>query len=233
MTACCAGQPVRGRTNQHHPLRAQRNHLQVGRGGGIGDDPQVDFAVQDRVIDLVGPQVFQPHLGLGITPHEVLHAAAHVVQPDGVDRGHAHQPGDLHAKRADAGLDRIVEFQDLAKALETGLALGREHEGPLGAIDQLHAEMLLDAMDRLGGRRLADFVEDRPAGEALVLDDIAEDADGLDVHRTEGPGIAAVADDVIRASYHKTRLLSTTAGEAAVKSGRSASVGRDRVAKSP
>ena len=60
---------------------------------------------------------------------------------------------------------------------------GVSTNGRFVAIDQLHAEMLLDAMDRLGGRRLADFVQDRPAGEALMLDDIAEDADGLDVHK--------------------------------------------------
>ena len=183
MTASWLAKRMLRRADQHHPLRAQGDDVQVGRGGWIGDDAQVDFAVEHRLVDLVRAQVFQPHLGLRIAAHEILHAAAHVVQPDRVDRRHADQPGNLHAERADAGFDRVVEFQHLAKAVETGLSFRGQHEGPLRAIDQLNAEMPLQAMDRLRGRRLADFVQRRPAGEALVLDDIAEDADRLDVHK--------------------------------------------------
>ena len=183
MTASAAGQRVVRRADQHHPLRTQRDHAQVGRGGRVGDDAQVDLAVEHGVVDLVRAEVLQPDLGLGILPHEVLHAAAHVVQPDRVDRRHADQPGDLQPQRADAGLDRVVQLEHLAEALVADLALGRQHEGPLGAVDQLDAEMALHAVDRLGGRRLADVVGRRPAREALVLDDVAEDPQRLDVHK--------------------------------------------------
>ena len=114
------------------------------------------------------------------------------MQPDGIDRRHADQPADIHPQRADPGLHRVVEFQDLAETLVTGLPFGRQHERPLAAIDQLHAEMLLHAMDRLGGRRLADVVDRGAAGETLVLDDITEDAE---------------VSMFIRLSYHKIALM--------------------------
>ena len=123
------------------------------------------------------------------------------MQPDRINRGHAHQPGDLRPQRADAGLYRVVEFQHLAKAFEAGLSFRREHEA-LAAIDKLHAEMPLDPMDRLRGRRLADVVERSPAGEALVMDDIAEDAK---------------VSMFIRASYHKGDLFSRRMNQATVK----------------
>jgi hypothetical protein len=37
-------------------------------------------------------------------------------------------------------------------------------------------------VDRLRGGRLADVIDSRPAGEALGLDDIAEHAEGFNVH---------------------------------------------------
>jgi hypothetical protein len=37
-------------------------------------------------------------------------------------------------------------------------------------------------MDRLGGSRLADVVDRGPPGEALVLEHVAENPQGFDVH---------------------------------------------------
>ena len=51
------------------------------------------------------------------------------------------------------------------------------------AVNQLNAEIFLNAVDRLRGGRLADVVELGPAGETLVLHDIAEDTERLDIHK--------------------------------------------------
>jgi len=47
----------------------------------------------------------------------------------------------------------------------------------------LHAKMLLDPVYALRGRRLTDVVDHCPSGEALMLNDVAEHAEGLDVHK--------------------------------------------------
>jgi hypothetical protein len=43
--------------------------------------------------------------------------------------------------------------------------------------------MLFDPMDRLRSRRLANIVDFRTAGKALVLDDIAEYSKRFNVHK--------------------------------------------------
>ena len=48
---------------------------------------------------------------------------------------------------------------------------------------RLDAEVLLHAMHRLGGRRLAHAIGSRPARKALVLHHVAKDAQRFDVHK--------------------------------------------------
>ena len=117
-------QAVLRAADQRHAFAAQGDNVDVGRRGRVGDDAQVDLGVVDRVVHLVGTQILQPHLGLGVAPHEILHAPPHVVQSHGIDRRHADQTADIHAQRPDPGFDRVVEFQDLAKPLVTGLPFG-------------------------------------------------------------------------------------------------------------
>jgi len=168
--------------DQHHPLGAKRNHADLLGNDRIGDDAQIDFRIEHRFVDPAGMEEFEPDSGLGVAPHEILHRAAHVVKPHRVDRRHADDARDLLPQRPHSRFDRVVRLEHLAEPLVAGLPFGSEHEGPLAPVDQLDAEVLLHAPDRLRCRRLAHVVGRRPAGEALVLDHVAEDSQRFKVH---------------------------------------------------
>src|SRR2546425_11056393 len=71
---------------------------------------------------------------------------------------------------------------DGAARLVEGLALGRDDERTPGAVDQGHAELGLELLDCLTRGRLRDEVLLGPARERAEPDDVAIEAQGLQVH---------------------------------------------------
>ena len=98
-----------------------------------------------------------------------------MVQADRVDRDHSNAPRHFLVQRAHLILQGVIALHQLAAALVIGLSLGREHERPLGAINQLHSQAALQLIDDLAGTRLRDPVLVGGPREASPADDIAED----------------------------------------------------------
>ncbi len=158
-------QAVPGAADQHHGLVAQGDDGQAAMGGRVGQDAQVGFLFQHRLVDPSRMQVLQAHIGLRVAGHELLHALAQGVEPHRIDGRHPHGPGDLLAERANLRLHPREAIENLAQGFKAHLPLGGQQERPLGAIDQLHRQQALELVHRLAHRRLADPVHRRPAGE--------------------------------------------------------------------
>src|SRR5690606_37816048 len=72
--------------------------------------------------------------------------------------------------------------------------LRREHQRTLRAVDQLDPQPQLQLVDRLAGRRLRNAILDSPPGEASPAHHIAEDLEGLDLHRIDSLPWARIRD---------------------------------------
>jgi hypothetical protein len=171
-----------GSADDHQPLLPPRLGLDEPRAPRVADDPEVGIAVFDRFEHPLGMEVFQADVGLGMLPAKLLHVAAHVVEPHGVDRRHADSSRHLLVERADLVLQGLVLGDQLAAAVEKDLALAGGHERPLRSLDQLHPEMALELADDLAGPRLGNAVGLGRPGETPAGDDVAEDLEGLEVH---------------------------------------------------
>jgi hypothetical protein len=91
-----ARQPMGRVADQHHRLLAERQDLERPVRRRVRQDPEVGLVAQDRPRPpCEGAGTPSRHAGIRIHRHERLHVAAHVVEPDRVDRGHA--DGALHA----------------------------------------------------------------------------------------------------------------------------------------
>ena len=92
-----AGEPVARMAHEHHGLLAERQHHERPASRGIGEDPEVGLVLEHRLDHLVGMQALEPDARVRVHRHERLHVAAHVVEPDRVDRRHADRPLDALA----------------------------------------------------------------------------------------------------------------------------------------
>jgi hypothetical protein len=114
-------------------------------------------------------QVLGERRGVGLDAHHPLQAARIV--------------GDLGAHLVDAG-------EHLARAEQQGLARGRELDAARAAVEQLHAELVLELRDAAAGRGERDVGKVRRLGDALRLRDPDEEGEGAEV----GPHGAHYAD---------------------------------------
>ena len=76
-------------------------------------------------------------------------------EADRVDRRDRQPRGHRFVQRADFALQVVVPLHDDARAFVEPLAFRREHERPLRAVDQLHAQPLFQAGGRPGWRSIA------------------------------------------------------------------------------
>ena len=134
-------QRVAGCTDEHDRLLPPRLRLQRARAARVADDADVGLPLLDRLDDAIGVEVFETDVGLGVPAHELLHVAAHVVEADGVDRRHAHAARDLVMQRPDRIHQRIIAGDDLPAAVIEHLPLAGRRQGPLGPLDEPHAEL--------------------------------------------------------------------------------------------
>ena len=121
-------------------------------------------------------------MALGYWLEKLLQIAAHVVQADRIDRHHAHPAGNFLVQRAHLVFQGVVALHQLAAALVVGLALGRKHEGALGAIDQLDAQPALELVDDLAGPGLGNAVFVGCREKLLPADDVTKDLQRFQLH---------------------------------------------------
>ena len=83
-----------------------------------------------------------------------MHVPAHVVEPDGVDRRDPDRPVDARLDDRDLRLGLLPRLEDGAGRRVEGLALGGDHERPLGPVDQGDPDLGLELLDPLARGRL-------------------------------------------------------------------------------
>ena len=82
----------------------------------------------------------------------------------------------------DGVLELVIPLDDLLTALKEQFAFRRQLPRSLRPVDQLGPEVVLDLTYCLARGGLADGVRDSRARKALVSDDVAKDAECLDVN---------------------------------------------------
>ena len=176
------GQPMTRVTDERHRLGAQRHDRERTVGRWVGHDPDVRLALEDRLHHLVRMQALELDARLRIARHEALHVAAHVVEPDRVDGGDADRPVHARLHRRHPRLRLLPRLEEAPTRLVEGLTLRRDDEWALRPVHERHAELRLEQLDRLARRRLGDEVLLRPAGERAEPDDVAIEAQRLEMH---------------------------------------------------
>ena len=143
---------VAGSADEHHRLLPPRLGLDRSRAPRITHDADIGLPLLDRLEHAVGMEVFEPHVGLRMAAHELLHVAAHVVEAHGIDCGHPHAARHLVVERAHLVFEGIVGSNDLAAAVVKHLAFASRRKRPLRSFDQPHAEMGFELAHHLAGR---------------------------------------------------------------------------------
>ena len=158
---------VRGRGAHHaldlaDPARHERGVHQRAQAdaqvGALLD--QVDHAVGDGELDL----------HLGVARKEVRQRRRELVHAERGADVHAQQPARLGAEARDLVLRLGDVGEDALAAMEIGLALGCQGEPARRAIEQAHAEAVLQARHQLGDRRGREAEVARGDGKAAQLD---------------------------------------------------------------
>ena len=142
----------------------------------------VGLPAHHRLHDLVRVQALELDQGFGILRPELLHGPAHVVQPHRIDGRHPDGAGDARLDGAHLGLGLLPGVQDPSGRLVERPALPGDDERALGPIDQGHAQLRLELLDRLAGGGLGDEVLVGAPRERAQPDDVAVEAQGLQVH---------------------------------------------------
>src|SRR5688500_3319 len=113
---------------------------------------------------------------------EALHVPAHIVQSDRVDRGDTHRSVELRLYGPDLGSGLVPETEDLAARLVELGALRRDDQRTLRPVDQRGAHLGFELRDGLAGRGLRHEVVFGATGEAAMPDDVAVQAERLQMH---------------------------------------------------
>ena len=175
-------QSVRRITDEHHGLGAPGQHGEGPIGWRVGEDTQVGLIVQDRLNHLVRVKVFEAHPGLGEHGHEPLGMGAHDVDADRVDRRDTDDADNLGASGGDGAAEAVKSIEELLAPLIELMPLGRQHEGPLAAVDEEDVHVGFELLHGLAGSRLGHLIEGGTLREAVQPDDIAVELEHIQIH---------------------------------------------------
>ena len=170
------------RTDEHEAILAQRDHGDARASVRVGDDAEIDAALERVLVDLVRATVLEVELHLRVRLQEALQLRGELVEPDGVHRRDAYRAGHDLRRRLQPRLEFLVALHDLLAHLVEDLAGGRELHVAARALEELLAVLVLQHADLLRNRGLGDVVLRRGDREALGLDDVAEHFEGLEMH---------------------------------------------------
>src|ERR1043166_7069840 len=176
---------VAGPADKDEPVAGQRHDFQSAPLLRICDHAEVERATHNVAHDARRPAVFKVNLGLRVERHELAHDGRKLVQAHAVDRRHAHRPAHRPRELPHVLLKVRVGRQHLAARLVEGLARLRQAQlaPPAHALKQPPLELRLQPAHLLAHSRLRDEVALRGLREAARLDEVAEDFQGLDLHR--------------------------------------------------
>ena len=115
-----------GRHHEHQFVVAKRNGDDLAALGRIGDDAEVDFALDEVFVNFVGAQIFEMNIDRRIVAQEFRQIRRQLVQTDAVNGADANRAGDHRADFAQA-IFQLEEFADdfLARGVENLAGGGR------------------------------------------------------------------------------------------------------------
>ena len=125
---------------------------------GIADETKVRRVVRYGLIDLLGPHVLQMNVCLWVAIFELFLDQRHLVKPDGVNRRHADGADKFFLQRAYLRRHLVVSPNDIAARFVVKFAGGSQFDRAAGSIKQVRRQSLLELLEELAGRGLADPV---------------------------------------------------------------------------
>jgi hypothetical protein len=156
--------------------------LDLAELGREGHEPEVDAVVQDVLVDQVRAPVLDAHVHRGEVVQELLDVGRQLVEPDRVDRRDPDRPAHDLLHLLELGEERVVGVQHVLRRLVDPLALARQLELLLAAVDKERLEVPLHRPGLLADRGLRDAVQLRGLGEALGLHEVGEDFEVFNLH---------------------------------------------------
>ncbi len=120
-------------------------------------------------------QILQANIGLRVLREELLQAAVHVVQADGIDRGHPNPACDIVVQGAYLFFQGKIPFHELAAAVVVDLAFRGQRKWPFRAVDELDSQAAFQLVNYLAGTGLGNGVFLRGFGKAAAVNYVAKD----------------------------------------------------------
>jgi hypothetical protein len=105
------------------------------------------------------------------------------VQADGINRRHADGAGNDVLQILQLAVQRLVGLDDLLAVIIKHLALAREAELFLAALDEQRLEEPLQRADLLADGGLGDAVDLRRLGETFRFCEVAKNLEAFDLHK--------------------------------------------------
>jgi hypothetical protein len=167
---------------------AERDVLDLPDALRKGDEAEINRVVQDVLVNQVGAAVFDPDVDRGVVVQEFFDVGRQLVQADGVDGRDADGAADDLLHLLQLALQLLIDVEDFLRRLIDALALARQVELLLAAVDHQRLEIALHGARLLAHGRLRDAVQLCRLGEALGLDQVREDFEVFDLHTAGGIG---------------------------------------------
>src|SRR5262249_20950167 len=138
--------------------------------------------------------------------HELFDVRRKVMKADAVDRRDADRAGNDVLDFLQPAVQGVVGLNDLFAEIVQDLALARETELLLAALNQQRLELALQRTDLLAHGGLRDVVDLRSFGEALGFRQVAEDFQALYLHKQSAYANQASMSTNVRSLLGRIRM---------------------------
>src|ERR1051326_4588677 len=172
-----------GMTDEDERVLAQRDDFKLVVAARIGDEAQIHDVAGHVFVHLVGAAVFDVDGDRGIALQELFQVRRQIVQADAVNGRYADGAGDNVFDFLKLALEGLVGADDLLAVFIENLALARQAELLLAALDQQRFEKALERTDLLADGRLGDIVDLSRLGEALGIGQIEKNFEAVNLHK--------------------------------------------------
>ena len=165
--------------DEDHLLLEPRDHDEPAGGPGVRGHPHVRGVVQDGRVDLVRVEILEVDRRARVLCREALDEVGEGVEPHGIDGSEPEVAAHGLAKAVHLIDEHAVAMEELLTPPVVDLPLRRGSGGPLTALHELEAKLLLEVPDDLARRGLGNAAGGRTFGEALQPHHFAEDLESL------------------------------------------------------